>query len=98
MWPEKPADEAGRLLSDCLNPDRAAKLCPEKLVLLLKIARAKGCHLAAHWLCDEVGYSRPAPVEPTDQMAALQREYIEATKAVVAIAHRIERVNLKAVS
>lgn len=44
------------------------------------------------------GYSVPSPIEPRDEMAELQREYIAAAKTMQKLAERIERVNLKAVA
>ena len=40
----------------------------------------------------ECGYSTPQPVEPEDERAALQRQYIEAAKSMARIADRIEQM------
>jgi hypothetical protein len=80
LWPAKP--NGGRYLSDCLNPDRDAKLALEDVVALLKMAREKGVHWAMHQLCDSVGYERPgiAPAktpnqERAERMAQLLSEF-----------------------
>lgn len=57
LWPTKPS--GGRYLSDCLNPDRDAKLALEDVIALLRMAREKGIHWAMYQLCDEAGYTRP---------------------------------------
>lgn len=49
----------GQYLSDCLNPEREAKLAIDEIVTLLKWAREKGIHWAMHALCEEVGYEKP---------------------------------------
>lgn len=96
LWPEKPIEEGARLMADCLNPDRPHRLTPDQLCLVLKMARAKGIHLAMHWLAEDVGY-QVTPIEPRDEMAELQREFIRAAEQVEKIAKRIERVNVRAV-
>lgn len=98
LWPEKPMDEAARYLSDCLNPERAANLPLDKLTLLLKLARAKGVHLGITWLLADVGYADPVPIEPEDQHAELQRQFIRAVETASGFAKLLERHKLKAVS
>lgn len=97
LWHEKGTDEARRLLLDCLNPDRAQRLDPERLVLLLKIARAKGVHTAIGWILDEVGYAKPQPVEPEDQQAELIRQFNRAAESVTAMGERILRLGVQGV-
>jgi hypothetical protein len=92
LWPEKPTDEANRLLLDCLNPDRAARLDPEKLLLLLKLARGRGVHNGIAWILSDLGYGPPIPVEPEDQRAELQREAIATVQKLDQIVTRLERV------
>lgn len=94
LWPEKPVDEAARYLADCLNPDRAAKLDPEKLLLLLKLGREKGIHVAMAWILEAVGYAPPQPIEPEDQMAALQRAFIQSVEQQKGIVERMARLGI----
>jgi hypothetical protein len=97
LWPEKPADESARLLADCLNPDRAARLDPDRLVFLLRLARAKSCHTAIAWICEASGYAPPVPVEPDDQQAELQRQFIQAMGRAEALVDRMARLNIGAI-
>jgi hypothetical protein len=90
LWPEKEPDAAGRLLSDCLNDSKREKLSPEQVMLILKLARGRGCHAGMVYLSRELGYTDPQPVEPEDEKAKLQREYIEAARAMAKLAGRIE--------
>lgn len=92
MRPEKTVDEAGRWVNDCLNPDRREKFDPEQVIWLLREGRKVGCHAAMHYLCSDTGYAAAQPVEPEDEIAALQRQFIESSKGVAAIAARIERM------
>lgn len=84
-------DHAGRWLSDCLNDERREKLSPEQVVLILRRGREIGMHSAMAYLSQECGYAA-TPIEPEDERAALQREYIEAAKAMAKVASRIEQL------
>ena len=94
LWPEKTPESAHRTLLDCLNEARPEKLSPEQVLWLLAAGRKVGCHSAMNYLAREAGYSDPAPIEPEDQRARLQREFIEAQKAMQALAGRMERAGL----
>ena len=92
LWPEKPADEAARYLADCLNPERPHGLHPEKLLLLLRIARARGVHGGFTWIAREVGYADPTPIEPEDELAELQRQFIRTVESLDGVKKRMERL------
>ena len=92
LWPELPVDHAAGKLRDCLNPDRRERLSPEQLNLIGRLGRQQGCHSLALHLMREWGYADPAPVEPEDEIARLQREFVEATKALGMLANRIESI------
>lgn len=94
LWPEKTPESAHRTLLDCLNESRSEKLSPEQVLWLLAEGRRIGCHAAMNYLAREAGYSDPLPIEPDDERARLQREYIEATKTLQSIASRIERAGM----
>jgi hypothetical protein len=91
MRPEMSPDHAGRWLADCLNGDRREHLSPERVVWLLREARVAGVHDAMTYLAGECGYAAQ-PVEPEDERAKLQRDYIEAARAMAKMAARIERM------
>ena len=93
--PEKTVDEAARWLLDCLNTDRRESLHPEQMLWLMRRGREVGCHAAINYLCTEAGYSTPAPVEPEDELAKLQREYIQAVKLIASITPKIEQAQTK---
>lgn len=90
LWPEKDADYAGRALADCLNDAKRDKLSPEQVLLILRMARAHGCHAGMAFIARDLGYSDPQPIEPEDERAALQRQFIESTALLVKMAERIE--------
>lgn len=94
LWPEKTPEAAQSQLLDCLNDHRPAKLSPEQVLLLLSLGRSKGCHAAMNYVTREAGYSDPTPIEPEDERARLQREFVEAQKAMSRLAERMERVGM----
>lgn len=91
LWPEKAPDGAQRALLDCLNEDRPAKLSPEQVLLVLRMARARGFHAGMEFIASDLGYTAPTPVEPKDEVAELQRQFIESVRLQSALADRIER-------
>lgn len=97
LWPEIEPDKAWRRLSDCLNDTRREVLSPAQVMLLLRIGRQVGCHAAINFMARECGYADPSPVEPEDEVARLQREFVEATKALGSMAARIEAVQSRSV-
>lgn len=102
LWPEKAPDHAQRALLDCLNEDRPAKLCPEQVMLILKLSRAKGVHIGIDFILAQLGYSPAQPIEPVDEAAELLRHFNESVARQAELLQRMERVagrlNLKAVA
>ncbi len=88
IQPEKSIDAAKTWLSDCLNPDRQARLNPDQLLLLARLGREKGCHILATHFLREAGYADPVPVEPEDIKAALMLKLIESQKQMQIIMDR----------
>lgn len=89
LWPEKTISDAHSYLNDCLNKDRPAKLNPEQVLVLLKWAKEAGCHEAMNYIAGEAGYANPVPVDPEDQLAKLQREYVAAVQLLASLAPKI---------
>jgi hypothetical protein len=92
LWPEKTPEAAQRLMLDCLNEDRPAHLTPEQSMHIMKLARAKGCHVGMQYLSASLGYSEPFPVDVKDEAAELQRQFIAGTEALLKMAERINRL------
>lgn len=95
MRPERAADVAARWVADCLNPDRAERFDPDQVLWLLREGRRIGCHAAANFLMREAGYADPTPIEPEDERARLEREFIAAAKGLSGIADRLARLGVK---
>lgn len=102
LWPEKDPLAAQRLLLDCFNEDRPARLSPSQVMLVLRMARAKGHHGGIAYLCAELGYTQPSPIEPKDEVIDLMRLSRELVDAQASIAARMEkavaRISMKAVA
>lgn len=88
LWPEKPPESAQRALLDALNEERPAKLSPEQVLLVLRLARAKGHHHGVAFILEDLGYGPTSPVDPKDEDAELLRQELE-------LAERMERIQDK---
>lgn len=76
LFPEKLAKDAQRALLDCLSPDRPAKLSPDQVLLVLRLAREKGFHEGFGYMAAQLSYAEPVPIEPKDELADLIRQYL----------------------
>lgn len=102
LWPDLQPDDAGRQLRHCLSGDRPEKLSLDQLAYLLRLGREKGAHGAMVYLTRACGYQDAVPVEPEDERAMLQREFIRATGELQRLARRLDGLredpSLRAVS
>jgi len=96
LWPSKEAMEAGDTLAKCLNPKKREKLSPEDVALIRRECRKRNIHVLATWEMRDAGYAEPQPVEPEDERAALQRQFVEQSKAMQALFVKMERAGLRA--
>jgi hypothetical protein len=83
---------AAQWLRDCLNPEKREKLSPEQLLHLLRCAREADYHAAKHWVDGETGYVAGEALNPRDELAQLQRRFVEAVHISRDIAEKIERL------
>lgn len=93
LWPAKKPEAAERYLDDCLNPTREQKLSIEEILLVARMGRAKGLHLITTFICRDIGYADPMPVDPDDQVAELQRVFLERSDELIALGHQIKRMH-----
>ena len=92
LWPEKDPIAAQRLLLDCMSDDRPAHLTPDQAVLVLKMAHNKGVHTGMEFLADRLGYAPPVAIEPQDEAAELQRDFVAATEMMAQLVGKMERL------
>jgi hypothetical protein len=99
LWPDKGVTMAHTALLNCLDRNRPEKISTTQFVTLLKWAREANCHAAMQYLCAECGYAA-TPIEPEDEHARLQREFIGAVNTLKTLAPKLEaaQAKLKAVS
>lgn len=100
LWPEKVPETAQRMLLDCLNEERPAKLSPDQVLLVLRLAREKGYHGGVNYILQTLGYAPTTPVEPKDEVADLMRTFQSSVALQADLVVRMEkaasRVGLKA--
>lgn len=94
MWPSLPVREAHNRFDACLNPERREHFHPSDLIFIAKAGREAGCHSLMLFLAREAGYADPQPVEPEDERARLQREFVQAQRAMAQLAARMERAGM----
>lgn len=92
LWPDKPFETAHRLLLDCLNEERPARLAPEHVQRLLALAKGRGVHAGMEFLARSLGYAQPVPIEPRDEAADLTRRVLEAVPQLLEMVARIQQL------
>lgn len=94
LWPEMDdrPDAAAIKLANCLNVDRKEKLDPKQVLWIKREAKKVGSFATVFYEMDDIGMSRPTPIEPEDEKAKLQREFITATQHMDQIMKRMERI------
>lgn len=92
LWPSKRIPDASRLLNHCLEHDRAEKLSMGEIELIGQLAREAGCHTIATYLMRAWGYRDPEPIEPRDETAELQRQFMQSVRQQKDILRRLERL------
>ena len=91
LWPDKPIDKAAELWANCLNRSRNEKLDPEQVLLALKIGREINCHAGFEFFAKECNYKYEA-IEPEDEKAKLQREFIQMAKPLIERLSRLKEL------
>lgn len=92
LFPEMKPEAAQRRLLDCLSEDRPAKLSPEQVLLVLRLAREKGYHGGVAFILQDLGYAPTTPIEPRDQAAELTRQAGELLAAAERITQQLQRL------
>ncbi len=92
FWPDKTTDNAARYLLDCLNNQRAERLTPSQVLMLMRMAREVGFHGLAEYFMAEAGYCRPVPTNPETEAAVLVHQMDAALDRIDGLARRMERL------
>lgn len=92
LWPHMPVAEAQRKLLDCLNRERAEKLCIEEFMAVLRMAKDVGFHQAKHWIDQDLGYQPTAPQDPKIERDRLADELSRAADHFKNLQRAVERL------
>jgi hypothetical protein len=88
----------GEKLSNCLNSHHAQKLAPEEILFILRGGRQVGCHAGINFICRDVGYADPNPLEPEEETIALQRQIIANQEVQIALYRKMEAARSRMVA
>jgi len=91
LWPEKSVAAARGLLLDCVNPDRSQRLTPDQVSFLIREARNVGSFCTIAYICQSANLTIPTPIEPDDERARLQKEFIKAEDKLETIKSQLSR-------
>lgn len=89
LWPNKLIADAQRLLLHCLDPERAEKLTPHEIGVLIGWGREAGCHSPMIYLARQCGYEDPKPIDPQTEQERLQRDFVKSVEQLSKIASRL---------
>jgi hypothetical protein len=92
LWPSLPVDQAGRKVSHCINTEHAQQFHPHEVLFLLIEGRRVGVHSVMAHIAREAGYDEPRPVEPEDEAAELQRQFMQSVEVQRQLIARLERI------
>ena len=92
LKPSRPVEDTARWVRDCLNPDRRERFDPDEVLWLMREARRVGFHGAMHFVTEFAGYARPTPLEPLDEIAELQRNFIESVRLQKLLVDRLAQL------
>lgn len=91
LFPHKDPDDAGKYLSNCLDPNRQEKLDPQQLLLIAREARKVGCHVLMNFIADDSGY-KAIPIEPENELSEMQRQAAKLVRYLADLTKRQERM------
>ena len=83
LWPDLSPDNAGRRLSDTLNPHRSERLTLSQVMRVLQMAKAAGHHGPMSWIASEIGYA-VQPVTAAEEVDRLACVVEESTRTLAA--------------
>lgn len=92
LRPEKDADSDSRWLHACLDDARPERLTPDQVLFILREGRKAQAHAAINYLLRESGYADAQPIEPEDERAKLQRDFLQGVQHLSQLAARLDKV------
>lgn len=77
LWPDVAPDQAQRKLLNALDESRPEKISPTQVMLIFKLAKARGFHEGIAYVLESLNYAPTHPIEPKDEAADLMRQVME---------------------
>ncbi len=91
LYAEMPPDKAGEKLARCLNQHHQQELKPDQVSLIIKQASKGNSFATIYFICQEANLSQPERIEPEDEKAKLQREFIQMGESMKKMLEQIQR-------
>lgn len=91
LWPSKDPIQAGRYLSQCVDPDRNEKLALDEFLQLMRWGREAGFHYLAKHIADECFYEFRV-VEPEERRDDLRTKILHMSKEMQKMFKELERI------
>ena len=92
LWPKLSPDKAGEKLANCLSRIRQEKLDPEEVLFIQREAARIGSLASLSYVAEFVSIHAPVIIEPEDEKAQLQKDFIAMGKQMAQIADRLQRL------
>lgn len=92
LRPSLKPDKAGEWLSQCLTADRPEKLSLDDQLFIKREARKVNSFAALTYEMQELCMTMPTPIEPDDEKARLQKEFVKAVDYLATIQNRMEKL------
>jgi len=98
LWPAENVVTAATKLRNAINPEQAQKLCPEEVLTIKHLACEAGSFATIQYEAQALSY-RVEWVQPEDEQARLQREFITTAERMESLLKAIKtnETRLKAV-
>lgn len=92
LWPDKSVDAARTALSNALNENRSERLTADQHLF---VAKYIGRFEWLYYVCHQCSHTRPVPVTPAEQAAALQSALFEKSGELRALLDQVEALKPK---
>jgi hypothetical protein len=92
LFPHLKQESQYARLKACLNPEKDERLTLGQIIALCRFCES---YDALYFMADELEHERPTKRAPEDELARLQREYIEAVRALKTLTPKIEEAQTK---
>jgi len=91
LWPAESPTTAATKLRNAVNPEQAQKLCAEEVMQIKRLAKEAGSTATVQYEARELSY-QITWVDPTDEIAQMERENNEMLRAILKRTERAEQL------